>query len=638
MGQLGCQIAKDRRIMKERWRSTVRFALCVVLLLAGCTWLTTTVRAACSTHNLSWPYGCSGVARCTVCGQTFAPSGHSLGSKYHDVEHTPGVGHRQYQSCSRCQTKVYTGASLTKKHGNGATGSGTCVSCGSHTPSYVTCSYPGSCVCGQTFAPPGHTLGTKYHDVAHTPGVGHRQYQTCSRCSTKVYTGDSMTKPHGSGATGSGTCASCGSHSPTYSSCNYPGSCVCGQTFAPPGHDLGTKYHDVEHTSGVGHRQYQSCSRCQTKVYTGASLTKKHGSGATGSGTCRDCGSHAPTYSHCQFTGYCECGQSFPPVGHTLGSLYWDADHTTDRGHREWNQCTRCSAVVYNGRYHTKPHGTGATDSNSCKDCGYHTWTNQTVYTHPHYWRNCTLCGKQEQLNKTDPHSGCKTCLPYTVNVENRFDNGFSVFYNETNDASTVFLNSVMLSVAGRYKTLLQCEMFWTTSHFESEMDLCKNPQSYTDLVRCAHPEHYESGHVQSRFLAQVPEKKNTTAVLWTCHFVELKRFGEDYVARSFSSGRFIALLQRAFTHKRVEQIEGTFMHEMNHQLGARDHYHDEKIPGDKTSCANRDICSECQQANMRPASCVMYDANFFNIHAADAICEPCKNEMRAHLVDHHTR
>lgn len=74
---------------------------------------------------------------------------------------------------------------------------------------------------------------------------------------------------------------------------------------------LGTRYSEAAHP----HKYYRTCNSCGVKVYTGGQETKKHGSGAYGSGTCKQCGTHsygtptAPSINHPhQSSASCACG------------------------------------------------------------------------------------------------------------------------------------------------------------------------------------------------------------------------------------------------------------------------------------------------------------------------------------------
>ena len=76
-------------------------------------------------------------------------------------------------------------------------------------------------------------------------------------------------------------------------------------------------------------------------------------------------------------------------------------------------------------------------------------------------------------------------------------------------------------------------------------------------------------------------------------------------------------------------------MHELNHQFGASDHYHELAIEGDETSCKFKNISSICG-TNPRPETCIMYNSRI-NITNDDVICDECINDILNHLENHHT-
>lgn len=189
------------------------------------------------------------VSTCSTCSyreEKDYPAGHDWRT-YSEASHP----HAYYDLCAKCFTKEYTGGYATKAHGTGASGSGTCPSCGSHSYVGTSCTSSGECACG-AMTPAwghnysgatctvkatctrcnaigsalGHSWGTTWSDASHP----HAYYHVCSRCSTRENTGGYATKSHGSGASGSGTCPSCGSHSYSAGNCKTLRTCSCGAT------------------------------------------------------------------------------------------------------------------------------------------------------------------------------------------------------------------------------------------------------------------------------------------------------------------------------------------------------------------------------------------------------------------------
>lgn len=75
--------------------------------------------------------------------------------------------------------------------------------------------------------------------------------------------------------------------------------------------------------------------------------------------------------------------------------------------------------------------------------------------------------------------------------------------------------------------------------------------------------------------------------------------------------------------------------HELNHQYGAPDHYHDEIEVDGEMVCRNEGLCSECgTEPTKRLGWCVMG----IEEEAAGKllICDECYEEIMLHLISHH--
>ena len=79
-------------------------------------------------------------------------------------------------------------------------------------------------------------------------------------------------------------------------------------------------------------------------------------------------------------------------------------------------------------------------------------------------------------------------------------------------------------------------------------------------------------------------------------------------------------------------ESKSILLHELNHQYGAPDHYHD--VDPITRECRNKDICSFCNP-NTRPTTCIMNDSSQ-DINSDTIICDYCKADILAHLALHH--
>ena len=149
-------------------------------------------------------------------------------------------------------------------------------------------------------------------------------------------------------------------------------------------------YVEVAHSSR-GHANYNECNSCHYVQYLGTYTTKSHGSGAYGSGTCPDCGSHtwvlqSQQAATCTSNGYrsysCACGQTKSETIYASGHSYsygsWEQYSASQ--HRREAYCRNCGDSDYEYASHSMSYGSWSNSSSSqhsrtasCRTCGYST-------------------------------------------------------------------------------------------------------------------------------------------------------------------------------------------------------------------------------------------------------------------------
>ena len=179
-------------------------------------------------------------------------------------------------------------------------------------------------------------------------------------------------------------------------------------------------YVEVAHSSR-GHANYNECNSCHYVQYLGTYTTKSHGSGAYGSGTCPDCGSHtwvlqSQQASTCTSNGYrsysCACGQTknetIYATGHSYSYGSWEQYSASQ--HRREAYCRNCGNSDYEYASHSMSYGSWSNSSPSqhsrtasCRTCGYST----TDYGNHSYSTGSWSKYSDAQHRRSKTCSGC---------------------------------------------------------------------------------------------------------------------------------------------------------------------------------------------------------------------------------------
>ena len=226
----------------------------------------------------------------------------------------------------------------------------------------------------------------------------------------------------------------------------------------------------------------------------------------------------------------------------------------------------------------------------------------------------------------------------YTM-VFNYYDAGYYTYYGETSTASQQKLNEYMETISDRYLSLLDFNVLYVPAeYYHSPIDICKGTVTTSNInTLCTHSGtiHTERNNVITAFKDNFPEINNCTHIYWTEHRItSTATNGDINLNRSCSSEYTIMMLERSSSSDRDLESTGVLMHELNHQYGARDHYHELADSYDPTSCKFGDICSSCG-TSPRPSSCIMNDSRI-DITLSTVICSECKREMEDYIDDNY--
>ena len=235
------------------------------------------------------------------------------------------------------------------------------------------------------------------------------------------------------------------------------------------------------------------------------------------------------------------------------------------------------------------------------------------------------------------------TKIQFSATVYNFYDKGYFIGYSESEATSVNKINSYMDAVAERYLELFGLEItIPSAEYYESAIDTCKETVNSSNIdTLCSHTDphtilFYTTNSVDIHFNANtLPSESNIiTKAYWTCHRIKTTSDTEEY-NRCYSYGRCIYMLELSSILFRERDSKGLLMHELNHQYGAKDHYHEFLYDENGNRyCRGGEICSDCG-TNARSRGCIMNDSRA-NISAEDIICAECRKDILSHLKSYH--
>ena len=235
------------------------------------------------------------------------------------------------------------------------------------------------------------------------------------------------------------------------------------------------------------------------------------------------------------------------------------------------------------------------------------------------------------------------TKIQYSATIYNYYDKGYYVRYGETETTSASKINSYIDAVSKQYLMLLGLEIVAPTAkYYESAIDTCKATVNSSNInTLCSHTEPHtilfnSTNSVSNHFNNNTspPGSDIITKAYWSGHRIRTYPNIEEY-NRCYSSGASIYMLELSSSSVRDRDAMGILMHELNHQYGAPDHYHeilDEGTPNER--CRGGEFCYECG-SNPRPTTCIMNKSRI-DITDSTVICAGCKADMYTHLDNHH--
>ena len=218
--------------------------------------------------------------------------------------------------------------------------------------------------------------------------------------------------------------------------------------------------------------------------------------------------------------------------------------------------------------------------------------------------------------------------IQYYATINSFYDNGYLQKYGYSQNEAEQHIRDFSTTVARKFLTefglLIDIN---TITFYNSPLDLCKGtvtPENVDDPCECD-LNHSHMWSVISDFNISHSGSDTVTNIYWTGHSV----FWDSTPSRSCSSGTSIFMLE---TTSNDNLIIRTLAHEISHQYGASDHYHELMNNG---ICKHQNLCNNCNGANARDSRCIM-DGEITNFYDC-IVCNGCSEEIKTHLNNHHT-
>ncbi len=229
----------------------------------------------------------------------------------------------------------------------------------------------------------------------------------------------------------------------------------------------------------------------------------------------------------------------------------------------------------------------------------------------------------------------------YSATVYNFFDYGYCVRYGESETVSANKIDLYINSVSEQYINLLSLDLaIPAVTYYSSAIDTCKGTVDAGNIdTLCSHANPHTIlfdgiNSVSSHFIGNTSPSGNNviSKAYWSGHRIQTYSGISEY-NRCYSSGSSIYMVEISSSLDRNINSKGVLMHELNHQFGAPDHYHEILPDG---SCRGGNICSVCGESELkRPTTCIMNNPRI-DIFSSTVICSGCKDDIIYHLEDHH--
>ncbi|MBP3387944.1 MAG: RICIN domain-containing protein [Clostridia bacterium] len=225
------------------------------------------------------------------------------------------------------------------------------------------------------------------------------------------------------------------------------------------------------------------------------------------------------------------------------------------------------------------------------------------------------------------------------ISIKPYYDNGFIVRNNLTTSEVYDIIDECLSDVAAVLKSEYNLKVFiMEPEYFNSAIDQCKGVVTSSNIdTLCTHSgtKHTDYTSIISDFGGSVSNREKHVNVYFTGHRIKYEsQSGKIQYNRSFSNANNLYILKLNEADSNFESyideiIKPCILHELSHQIGGRDHYHEVNT---FDHCIHSDICSVCAgPLECRSMECIMYDT-IRNMDNDTIYCYECSSEIRNYL------
>lgn len=178
-----------------------------------------------------------------------------------------------------------------------------------------------------------------------------------------------------------------------------------------------------------------------------------------------------------------------------------------------------------------------------------------------------------------------------------------------------------------------------SASYFQSVIDTCKGTVNSGNIdTMCPGGAHTflvglctNGDRLRGHFNDNSETSNTNTSILWSGHKLDDNRsFSQDATIMSIN----------LFGSNRESGSRSVLFHELMHQYGGPDHYHEILYFMGIPYCRGGSMCDDISHSNPspRPGSCIMDDCwqVINSSYTTNLICSGCKQDTLNHLNNHH--